>query len=453
METNAKIDQFLEANLDKYIQETIRLCKQPSISATKEGTAECALLVEEVLKSHGLDVQVFETPGSPVIVGTLQGKSDRTLLFYNHYDVQPPDPLELWETPPFEPTIRDGALYARGARDDKGELVGRLAAMDAARAAHDGELPCSVIFVVEGEEEMGGPHIAQFVEEHKDYLACHGAIWEEGGIGREGPIDFLGRRGILSVQLSVESMRMDAHSGNAHRLPSAAWRLVWALNSLKDEDERIQIKGFYNDARPPSARDREIVEAYPNYQDVLDKELEQFGLDAYLGNVTGTEAGLSVFNPTCNIETITTGYQGAGSKTVLPAKAIAKLDFRLVAWQDPLDIEEKLRAHLIEHGFEDIEVTRLGMMWPARVDPDDPFVKLNARTSKDVYGRETILWPTVGGSSPVYAFAKPLNIPVISPGVGYWDNRTHAPNEHMRIQDFQNAARNIARILDGFADI
>ncbi|MFN2144991.1 MAG: M20/M25/M40 family metallo-hydrolase, partial [Anaerolineales bacterium] len=383
--------------------------------------------------------------------GKLAGKSDRTLLFYNHYDVQPPEPLELWTSPPYQPEIRDGKLYARGAKDDKGELVARLAAVDAIRAAHDGELPCGVIFVVEGEEEIGSPHIAKFVQEHLDLLACHGAIWEEGMVSKEGPIDILGRRGIIAFELSVETINMDAHSGNAHNLPSAAWRLVWALASLKDENERILIPGFYDDALPPSDVDRKLIESYPNREKKDQETLERYGLETYLGGRTGVEAGLAIFTPTCNIQGITTGYQGDGIKTVIPARASAKLDFRLVKNQDPDDIERKLRTHLIEQGFGDVKVMRYSAMWPYRADPLDPLVQLSARTAKEVYGKDLILVPTTGGSSPVYAFAGPLgNIPVISPGVGYWDSRTHAPDENLRVEDFHNAARNIARILDGF---
>ena len=197
------IDAFLQQNLEDYIAELKRLCAQPSVSARSEGTRECAELVIDLLKKHGFRVQRFETPGNPVIVGHADGRSARTLLFYNHYDVQPPEPLDLWITPPFEPTIRDGALYARGAKDDKGELIARLAAVDAVRAGHDGALPCSVAFVVEGEEEIGSPHIARFVQENLGLLRCHGAIWEEGDINPSGsPIAlFGGTRGLGSRAL------------------------------------------------------------------------------------------------------------------------------------------------------------------------------------------------------------------------------------------------------------
>src|SRR5258708_1676243 len=183
---NQYIDAFLQAHLAQYIDETSRLCAQPSVSARNEGTTECADLVATILKSHGLQVEKFETPGNPVIVGRLTGESTRTLLFYNHYDVQPPEPLELWITPPYQPTLRDDALYARGAKDDKGELMARLAALDAVRQAHNGTLPCGVVFVVEGQEEVGSPHIRQFVLDHLDALKADGAIWEEGGTNSEG---------------------------------------------------------------------------------------------------------------------------------------------------------------------------------------------------------------------------------------------------------------------------
>ncbi|HYP42148.1 MAG TPA: M20/M25/M40 family metallo-hydrolase, partial [Chloroflexia bacterium] len=156
-ERNAQIDGYLRAGLDGYIEETARLCAQPSVSAQKWGMRECAQLVGEILRGHGFEVQSFETAGNPVVVGRATGRSERTLLCYNHYDVQPAEPLELWTTPPFEPTVRDGALYARGAKDDKGELIARLAAVDAVRDAHGGELPCGITFVVEGEEEIGSP--------------------------------------------------------------------------------------------------------------------------------------------------------------------------------------------------------------------------------------------------------------------------------------------------------
>ncbi|MBI5303435.1 MAG: M20/M25/M40 family metallo-hydrolase [Chloroflexi bacterium] len=446
-----KLDSFLKTHLDEYIAETARLCAQPSISAKGEGTHECANLIVATLEKHGYRVQKFATPGNPIIVGHADGALRRTLLFYNHYDVQPPEPLELWTTPPFEPTIRDGALYARGAKDDKGEFVARLMAVDAVRAARDGKLPCGVTFVVEGEEEIGSPHIAEFVRDHTELLQSHGAIWEEGGMDPEGrPEIGLGRRGVLSVELSVESMTRDAHSGSAHILPNAAWRLTWALASLKHRDERIRIPGFYDHVQPPSATDLKLLDVLPQHEEWARKS---FGVKEFVRGARGKALNRAVFEPTCNIQGITAGYQGAGNKTVIPARASAKIDFRLVPDQSPDDVFAKLREHLDKQGFDDVRAEWLGAMWPCKVSPDDPFVHLTARTGEEIYGVPTVLNPMGGGSSPMYAFAKPLDIPIVTCGVGYANNRTHAPDEHVRLVDFLNAARHIARIFNGFADL
>ncbi len=451
-DTNERMDTFIQANLSDYIEELSKLCALPSVSVTGQGVEECAGMVQEMLSSRGFEVQKLPTAGQPVIVGRLFGKSDRTLLLYNHYDVQPPEPLELWTTPPFEPTVRDGALYARGAEDDKGEFVARLAAFDAVKAAHNGDFPCSVTFVVEGEEEIGSPHIAQFVRQHSALLSCHGSIWEGGGVdASERAITSLGFRGVLNIELELETMSLDGHSGGAHYLPSAAWRLVWALSTLKGEDERILIKGFYDHVKPPSALDSELLNNLPvNEQDLR----QRLGIRRFAAGRSGKEINRSVYKPTLNIQGIKSGYQGDGTKTITPAQASAKVDFRLVPGQEPDVVLAQLREHLDEHGFQDIAIIRHGSMWPAKVPADHPLVTLTSESAAEVYGQRSLLDPLVGGSSPVYAFAEPLGgIPVVTAGTGYANNRIHAPDEHIRLVDFHNGARHIARILDGFADI
>jgi acetylornithine deacetylase/succinyl-diaminopimelate desuccinylase-like protein len=447
-----QLDTFLQSNLDGFIQETAELCSQPSVSAKNEGLRECADLVVRMLERHGFQVQKFETPGNPVIVGHADGKSAHTMLLYNHYDVQPPEPLELWTTPPFQPTLRDGALYARGASDDKGEFIARLAAVEALRQAHDGTLPCGLTFVLEGEEEIGSPHIARFVQEHTGLLKCEAAIWEGGGIDPEGhPGMTLGCRGILSVELSVETLKMDAHSGNAHILPNAAWRLIQALNCLKGPDEHIRIPGFYEHALPPSALDLELIEALPDTEAWL---REEFGVKEFVGGLKGKALDRAVFNPTLNIDGLTAGYQGEGTKTVIPSRASAKIDIRLVPDMDPEDIFARLRHHLDQSGFADVSTRQLGAMWPYKAAGDDPLVQLTARTAEAIYRKSYQIDPLAGGSSPVYAFARPLGgIPVIWAGVGYADSRAHSPDENLRLADFLNGARHIAYILEGFADL
>ena len=446
------LDAFLTAHLDDAVRETAELCAQPSVSASGEGIMSCAARVGELLARHGLAVERFETGGNPVLVGRASGEGSRTLLFYNHYDVQPPEPLALWTNPPFSPIVRDGALFARGAKDDKGELAARLWALEAVRAAHDGRLPCGVLFVVEGEEEIGSPHIAEFVRQHRDALRCQGALWEEGGTNAEGrPEMVLGRRGLLAVELAVQTLTTDAHSGGAHALPNAAWRLVRALSTLKDAHDHILIPGFYDRARPPSPLDLALIETMNDPEPAL---REAYGPREFVNGLRGRDLLRALFNPTCTIDGLTAGYQGPGLKTVIPSRASAKLDFRLVPDQDPDEIFALLQAHLAAQGFDDVVLTRLGAMWPDKASADDPLVQLTRATAEAVYQQPYELRPLAGGSSPVYAFAGPLGgIPVISAGVGYGHNRAHAPDEHVRLVDLLNGSRHIARILEGFADL
>jgi len=444
----ASIESYLEKHLDASISELSVLCAQPSVAAQNWGMRECAQLVSEMLSRRGFAVQVLETGGAPVVFGERKGKSDKTLLFYNHYDVQPAEPLELWETPPFEPTVRDGKLFARGVSDDKGHLVSRLFAIDVLLAEQD-ELPCNVKFIVEGEEEISSVHLPDFVRGHPDLLAADACVWEFGGVDhRDVPIQYLGLRGICYVELSVETANQDVHSGTGGSIfPNAAWRLVWALNSLKGPDERIHIPGFYDPIRPPSARDRELMAALP---DPADEYRQRYGVKQFLKGLTGgTELKIAeVFEPTCTICGLTSGYQGVGAKTVQPARASAKIDFRLVPDQTPEQVVQQLRAHLDAEGFEDVKVTLLGGEAPGRTDPDDPFVKLVVDTAAEVYGVPMEIVPMVGGSGPNHVFIETLKLPVVTAGVGYPGTQAHAPNENMRIDLYLKGAMHITRILE-----
>jgi acetylornithine deacetylase/succinyl-diaminopimelate desuccinylase-like protein len=447
-----KIDAYLEKNLDKSLAELSRLVAQPSVGAQNLGLKECAALVGEMLKVRGFTVQIMETAGAPVVFGERKGRSDKTLLIYNHYDVQPPEPLELWETPPFEPSLRDGKLYGRGVSDDKGHIVSRLFAIDALLAAED-ELPCNIKFVIEGEEETASVNLFEFIRKHKDLLEADACIWEFGGVDhRDVPMLYLGLRGILYVELSVETAAIDVHSGLGGSIfPNAAWRLVWALSTLKGEDERIRIPGFYDGIQPPSTRDLELMEALP---DVAEEYKSRYGVKQFIkGILGGTDLKIEeVFTPTCTICGLTSGYQGPGPKTVLPARASAKVDFRLVPDQHPADILKKLRAHLDAQGFSDVQITDLGSDPPARTDADEPFIQLVVNTSEEVYEIPMQLVPMTGGSGPSYPFVHDLMLPVATAGLGYPDTRIHAPNENIRVDLYLKHARHMARILNEFAE-
>jgi acetylornithine deacetylase/succinyl-diaminopimelate desuccinylase-like protein len=404
-----------------------------------------------MLKARGFSVHVMETPGAPVVFGERQGKSDKTLLIYNHYDVQPPEPLELWETPPFQPSRRGGKLFGRGVSDDKGHLAARLFAIDALLAV-DRDLPCNIKFIVEGEEETASVNLFAFIKQNTDKLKADACMWEFGSVDhRDVPIEYLGLRGICYVELSVKTGSIDVHSGlGGSIIPNAAWRLVWALNTLKGEDEKIKIPGFYDNIRPPSERDRQLMAAMP---EVADEYRTRYGVKQFIKGLTGgVDLRIEeVFSPTCTICGLTSGYQGPGSKTVLPARASAKVDFRLVPDQDPDDIRRKLRTHLDTQGFSDVEIQDLGGDPPARTDPDDPFVQLVARSAEEIYEHPMQIVPLVGGSGPSYPFVHDLHLPVAMAGLGYPDTRAHAPNENIRIDLYLKHARHMTRIISEFA--
>jgi acetylornithine deacetylase/succinyl-diaminopimelate desuccinylase-like protein len=448
----SKIDSYLEHNLDRSIGELKRLVAQPSVGAQNLGLKECAQLVAGMLKQRGFDVQIMDTPGAPVVFGERKGKSDRTLLIYNHYDVQPPEPLDLWETPPFEPDLRDGKVFGRGVSDDKGHIVSRLHAIDALLDAH-GDLPCNVKFIIEGEEETASLNLFEFIKENAAKLKADACVWEFGSVDhRDVPIEFLGLRGICYVELSVETAEIDVHSGLGGSIfPNAAWRLVWALSTLKGPDEKIMLPGFYDKVQPPSARDRELMNAMP---EIADEYRKRYGVEHFIKGLTGgVDLRIEeVFTPTCTICGLTSGYQGPGSKTVLPARASAKVDFRLVPDQHPEDVLRQLRQHLDAHGFGDVRIQDLGGDPPARTDPDDPFIQLVARTAEEVYEVPMQLVPLIGGSGPSYPFVHDLGLPVATAGLGHPDTRAHAPNENLRVDLYLKHARHMARILSEFAE-
>ena len=448
-----KLDTYIESHLDESINELSKLAAQPSISATMEGVEDCARLVYDSLVRRGFDTTLFQTGGAPIILAERKGRGNKTLLIYNHYDVQPPEPLELWETPPFQPTLKDGVLYGRGVSDDKGHLTYRLLSIDAI-LAEQGELPCTIKFLLEGEEETSSAHLADFVRNHKDQLAADACIWEYGGVDdHEQPIQSLGLRGILYVELSVETENQDVHSGIGGTIfPNAAWRLVWALNSLKGQDENVRIAGFYNKVKPISARTRMLLEALP---DPAEDYKNRYGVKEFLRGIHGGAQlrQAEAHEPSCTICGLTSGYQGPGSKTVLPAKATAKVDFRLVPDQDPLEILELLRAHLDRNGFDDIQITTHGSDKPAVTDPDDPFVKLVVRSAADVYDKPMLIIPSSGGSGPNSIVKEVLDIPIVSAGAGHPGAQMHAPNENIRLDLYLKAAKHFARILEAFSGV
>lgn len=441
-----QVYEYIHAHWPQAIEDLKRYCAQPSISAQALGITECATLTADLLAKYGLEARVLPTDGgNPVVFGELKGDSPYTILFYNHYDVQPPDPLDLWTTPPFQPLVTEGIIRARGTSDDKGDILARLLAVQAFLKTR-GRLPISIKFLIEGEEEIGSPHLPAFIQRHRSLLRADACFWEGGRVGWEDrPEIILGVKGIVGMELEARGPVRDLHSSLGTIVPNPAWRLIWALASLKDADETILIEGFYDDVRPPQPDEIAAVQALPSDEAQLKATL---GIDRFAKGLTGSALNMrSIFEPAININGLVSGYIGQGSKTVLPSLARAKLDIRLVPDQRPADIIAKLRRHLDRHGFADITLTAAEGEAPTRTPLAHPFVKAVIETARTVYGAEPIVKPNMTGSGPMYAFTHALGLPAASCGVSHPDSRPHAPDENIRLADFILGAKHIAALL------
>lgn len=419
------------------------LCRQPSIAAQKLGMDDAAELVQEMLDSTGFNTKRIKVKGAPdYIYGELSGRSDFTLLLYNHYDVQPAEPIELWDTPPFEPTTRDGKFYARGSSDNKGEIAARLAAVQALLAGEQ-ELPISIRWIIEGEEEIGSPHFPFVAQNYAGLLEADACLWEGSGFDIEDrPMLMLGTKGLLYVQYETEGAGIDAHSGNAPILPNPAWRLVKALASLKDSSGRVLIPGFYDDVVSPTEAQ---LNATRNQANMDDAWKTAFKIQHFNDDLQGISLRERLaYTPTANIAGFISGYTGDGVKTVLPSRAMAKMDFRLVPDQDPEDILEKLSAHLHSQGYNDVSVKKLGAAEPFATPIDHPLVQRIRRIAEHFAGKPASIDPMIGGTLPLLgALRKYVGVPGLSsPGNPvYWGSGAHAPNEHIRLSDLDRAVK------------
>lgn len=445
---NAEVQKYIDEHLEETIDDLKRLTAQPSISAQRLGVKECAEMVVAELRAAGFTAETVATadPDYPGIIAETDGDADHTLLFYNHYDVQPADPLDEWETPPFEPTERDGYIYGRGISDDKGPIIARLAAIKALRATR-GSLPIKIKWLLEGAEEIGSLGFHDFVHTNADRLKADSCIWEGGGVNWDGrPLVMLGVKGLLYVELECVAASTDSHSSYAPVVPNPAWRLVWALNSLKDQSEHVALRGFYDRVRPALDLEVEAIQALP---DTSREFLHNLGVEIALGEASGYEFRRRlVMEPTANIAGFGSGYTGVGAKTILPASATAKIDFRLVPDQDPDEVLESLRKHLDEHGFSDITVKVHSAESPARTSIDDPFVKLVTDSARSAYGTEPYIMPSMTGTGPQHPVQEILGVPVASCGIDYPGNRIHAPNENIRRDYFRLGIMHTAELIE-----
>jgi acetylornithine deacetylase/succinyl-diaminopimelate desuccinylase-like protein len=381
------------------------------------------------------------------------GSGDRSVLIYDHYDVQPVDPIELWDSKPFEPEVRNGRFYARGAADNKGDLVARVAGLHLYREVY-GELPVRVKFVVEGEEETGSKSFEGLVNRYERELAADGCIWEGMGIDHAGRPQFVfGAKGLAYVELTCRGLNADQHSSLAAIAPSPVWHLVEALSALRTNDGRVLIEGFYDDVVAPTKDDVAMLEDLPFEAEA---ERRRLGVDGFVGDATGVDLlRRYFFEPTCNIAGIVAGFTVPGaSKTVLPKEAMAKVDMRLVPDQDPHDIVAKLRRHLDSNGFGDIEMAQFSMEHPVRSPTDSPIGRAAVTAAGEVFELPAAVAPLMGATGPMYAVAHVLGIPTVSPaGVCRPDSNIHAPNENCRVEDFLRIVEFTVAWLQSYSEV
>jgi acetylornithine deacetylase/succinyl-diaminopimelate desuccinylase-like protein len=443
-----EVFDYIDSNKDSAIELLSKLVSQPSVAATGQGIKECSDLGLRLLDELGANPKLYDIgEGSPLVAGEIKSKKNpsKTILFYNHYDVQPPEPLELWDSPPFTPTIRDGKMYGRGVSDDKGELAGRLKLTEAfLRTWMD--VPCNFKFVFEGEEEIGSIHLGQYVKKYPELFKADGVIWEFGGVNPKGrPQVVLGVKGILYVQLTSKVAKKDAHSSLGAVVQNPAWRLVGALNTLK-KGEKIMIPGWYDDVRKFTKEELGWIRKAPYEAKAIKADL---GIKNFIDNMSVEEVKKALAGkPTCTICGIYSGYTGEGSKTVLPGEAFAKIDFRLVPDQDPDDLIRKLRKHLVTQGYEDVKITYSEGEKAKRTSPTEPIAIAAKIAAEEVYKSPPIIEISSAGTGPMYLF----DAPCVAIGGGHSFSNAHAPNENKDLRYLVMGMKWVADTVNRFAE-
>jgi acetylornithine deacetylase/succinyl-diaminopimelate desuccinylase-like protein len=425
---------YVDDHRQEFLDRLFDYLRRPSISARGEGIGDVADYIAGILSGIGLPARLVSTDGWPMVLGERsEAPGALTVLLYGHYDVQPPEPIEEWMSPPFEPTIRDGRIVARGAGDNKGQHLAQLLALESLLACR-GSLPCNVKVLLEGEEEVGSPHIREFVAAHRDELAADLMITSDGPVHDSGRACIeLGVRGVLSFELRARGANRDLHSGNWGGIaPNPLWTLVHLLASMKDERGRITIDGFYDRVQPLSAAEREALDRLPVDVEAAKRDLGLARLDApserkFYERLTAW--------PTLTINGLHGGYSGPGSKTVLPHEAIAKCDIRLVADQTAEDIFARVEAHVRRHA-PDVTVVYQGAMDPSKTPIDSPYIEPIRQAIVAARGEDPLLVPAMGGSLPYYAFTRGLGIPTITVPYANPDEANHAPNENIEVERF-----------------
>ena len=445
---------YARQNRPRFLDELKALLRIPSVSTLPEHKGDCRRAAEVLaaeLKRIGMEnVRMIETEGHPLVYADwLHAAGKPTVLVYGHYDVQPPDPLDEWLSPPFEPTERDGNLYARGAVDDKGQLMTQMKALESLLSAHN-KLPLNVRVLLEGEEEVGGEGIARFVASKPAELDADFALVCDTEMFAPGlPTLCVGLRGMIYTELEVRGARTDLHSGMyGGAAPNPFVAMAQILAALKDPQGRILIPGFYDDIVPPSAEELAAWRSLP-----FDEE--QYRVSEVGSRQLVGEAGYSVLErtwarPTLDVHGIPGGFTGAGAKTVIPAKAVAKVSMRLVPGMTPAKAFAQYKSYVeeIAPAGVDVQVRLIHSGDPCVIPVDNPYIKAATRALHEVWGRDTVFIRS-GGSIPIVGdFARHLGLPSVMMGFGLPDDNLHAPNEKFHVKNFELGIESLIRFLE-----
>ncbi len=434
----SRINEHVLKEKENILADLSSIIAQPSVSAKNQGINECAGFLQEVLGREGFQVSILETKtGRPAVYAEKTG-GERSILLYNHYDVQPPEPLDEWRTNPFELVEEKGFLYGRGVADNKGEIIARLAAVRAVEKVV-GKLPVTIKWFIEGEEEVGSPSIPELLKQHgnrfKDVMGC---LWEGGDVVDNVPNLYLGVKGMLYVEISLKTAESDAHSMYAPVLENSAEKLARYVLTLKDPMGRVKVPGFYKDVLKPTKLDKRLLSSASISPHMLAKALGVKKLKAKKSEVVEK----LVFQPTCNIAGFVSGYTGPGSKTIVPSSASVKIDFRLVPDQNPEKILKSLKKML-----PDVDVIVHSTAYPARISYDTPIVKISVEAAEKVYGKRPTVLPNMFGTGPLYHFVRAGIPTAMLTALSHPGSKLHAPNENIYLEHLLKSVAHHALIF------
>ena len=443
------LDTALKRLLNKYLKIFRRLIRFKSLYSNRDEAEKTVDYLSSVLHDIGFSTKILESEGSPAVYAEI-GEGRKTILFYNHYDVQPPDPIDEWRHPPFDLTIEGDNLYGRGVADNKGNIIARMLATELYQMKQGSGI--KIKWLIEGEEEAGSPNLHNIVMENKALLMADAGIWETGYVRADGRLWFpLGYKGMIYLEIELPLLNNDAHSGYAPIIPNPAISAADLITKLKSIDGEILFKDLYNDIDDEYLTiARSMV---PTDTTNLDKLKELLGIEKFLGSLSGREAYIRIFTePSLNISGISSGYIGEGPKTIVPKDAKIKIDIRPLPGQDPMKIYRDFIRYLDNIGYGWARVKPYSMYPAGYTKPDEEIIKISIEASKKAYGVEALVTPISGGSGPIYLFTDLLKIPMSGAGVGYYASNIHAPNENIRMVDFINGVKHVYHILEYFSE-